>query len=335
MHGLPEFYRSQSNLFALTMPCLICQNETNNETVEVNELQLGLGDAFLYQICGNCGSAQLLNPPEDFSRYYPNQDYYSFNLQKKKARKDVLREAKASYLLYGENPLFGGLLSIGYRMPDYYHWMKTAGVKRADAILDVGCGNGSLLTDLSRLGFTNLTGIDPFINADATLGAIKILKKEIYDLQQPYDLIMMHHSLEHMFQPLQALQKAHGLLKKSGCLLVRIPVMGHYGWQQFGAFWCGLDAPRHIFIPSETGFKLLAQQAGFAIEKLEYDSHDYVIWSSEQYKRGIPLHAPESRMTGKKNSVFSKDEIAQFKKTIAAENKKGNGDTAAFYLRKQ
>ncbi len=77
---------------------------------------------------------------------------------------------------------------------------------------------------------------------------------------------------------------------------------------------------------------MLAQQAGFKIDKLEYDSSDYVIWSGEQYKRGIPLHAPNSRMMGKKNTIFSKEEIELFKMRIAAENKKGNGDTAAFYL---
>ena len=315
-------------------PCLICQNTTNNETITVKELQLGLGDTFEYQRCGKCGSMQLQNPPDDFSRYYPNEDYYSFNLEQKKPTTDALRKAKASYLLYGQNVLLGGLLSIGYKMPDYYHWMKTTKARRDDAVLDVGCGNGSLLSNLATIGFTNLTGIDPFINRDVMLGDIKILKKEIFDLQQPFDLIMMHHSLEHMFQPLRALQKAHRLLKKSGTLLVRIPITGHYGWQHYGALWCGLDAPRHIFIPSEDGFKLLAQQAGFVIDKLEYDSSDYVIWSSEQYKRGIPLHAPNSRMVSRKASIFSKAEIEHFKKTIAAENKKGNGDTAAFYLKK-
>ena len=318
----------------MSTSCLICSNASNNQTFPVKELQLGLGDVFQYQLCSACGSMQLLNPPDDFSRYYPNEDYYSFNLEQKKPAADALRQAKASYLLYGKNTLLGGLLSIGYTMPDYYHWMKATGARRDDGILDVGCGNGSLLSNLATIGFTNLTGIDPFITADARLGDIKILKKELYDLEQPFDLIMMHHSLEHMFEPLRALQKAHGLLKKSGTLLVRIPVMGHYGWQHYGTLWCGMDAPRHIFIPSEDGFKILAHQAGFTLNKLEYDSSDYVIWSSEQYKRGIPLHAPNSRMVSKKASIFPKEEIELFKKTIATENKRGNGDTAAFYLKK-
>lgn len=323
------------NILPLAVPCLICQNTQDNTTYTVTELQLGLGDPFLYQRCGACGTMQLLNPPEDFSRYYPNEDYYSFNLKKKKNNSDALRKAKTSYLLYGKNKMIGGLLSIGYKMPEYYHWMIGTKAKRDDAILDVGCGNGSLLSNLATLGFTNLTGIDPFINEGVTLGTVSILKKEIYDLDGSFDVIMMHHSLEHMFEPLRAVQKAYALLKKDGVLLVRIPIMGNYGWQQYGTFWCGLDAPRHIFIPSESGFHMLAQQASFTIEKLEYDSSDYVIWSSEQYKKGIPLHAPNSRMVNRKADVFSKEEINVFKKRIAVENARNNGDTAAFYLRKQ
>ena len=120
---------------------------------------------------------------------------------------------------------------------------------------------------------------------------------------------MMHHSLEHMFDPWKVLKKAWQLLNNGKRLLVRIPIMGNYGWQRYKNYWCGIDAPRHIFIPSEKGMRLLVEQAGFSVEKLEYDSSDYVIWSSEQYLKGIPLHAPNSRMLNKKNSVFSKKEI--------------------------
>jgi hypothetical protein len=110
--------------------------------------------------------------------------------------------------------------------------------------------------------------------------------------------------------------------------------MGNYGWHKYNTYWCGIDAPRHIFIPSEKGMRILAADAGFTIEKVEYDSGDYVVWSSEQYVKGIPLHAENSRMINKRNSIFSKEEINQFKRTIAGENKKNNGDTAAFYMKK-
>lgn len=317
-------------------PCIICNNTANNKVFVVKELQLGLGDLFDYQLCSHCGSMQLLNPPADFSPYYPNENYYSFNMEMRSPKKPgYLRRIKASYILYGRNVLIGKLLSLGYKVPDFYKWMINTKSQLNDSVLDVGCGNGGLLTKLQKLGFTDLTGIDPFINQERDYGTIRIYKKNIFDLIRKFDLIMLHHSLEHMFDPLKAMQKIHSLLNNGGNLLVRVPVMGTYGWDKYNTCWCGLDAPRHIFIPSEAGMRMLAEQAGFEVEKIEYDSSDYVIWSSEQYLKGIPLHAANSRMISKKNSIFSKEDIREFRKIIAAENAKNNGDTAAFYLKKK
>ena len=319
----------------MTTACIICGNKEANEIFSVKELQLGLDERFQYQLCKNCGSMTLMDPPADFSRYYRNEDYYSIRMEMKALKKPgLIQRAKSGFLLYGKNKLVGSLLSIGYKIPEQYNWLKNSKAQRGDAILDVGCGNGSLLTQLHRMGFTNLTGIDPFINEGHDYGPIKIFKKEIYDLNGSFDLIMMHHSLEHMFQPLKALQKTYSLLNKNKYLLVRIPVMGNFGWQHYKTFWCGLDAPRHIFIPSEKGMRMLAADAGFEIEKVEYDSNNYVIWCSEQYVKGISLHAPESWSMNREKSLFTKEKIKQFQKIIIAENKKNNGDTAAYYLKK-
>jgi hypothetical protein len=110
--------------------------------------------------------------------------------------------------------------------------------------------------------------------------------------------------------------------------------MGNFGWQHYKTFWCGLDAPRHIFIPSEKGMRMLAADAGFEIEKVEYDSNNYVIWCSEQYVKGISLQAAESWSMNREKSLFTKEKIKQFQEIIIAENKKNNGDTAAYYLKK-
>ncbi len=295
-----------------------------------------MGDEFTYQLCGNCGSMQLAEAIPDLSRYYPQEDYYSFNMEMNRPEKpDLLTRVKASYLLYGKNAFIGKLLSIGYKIPDFYDWVIHTRVQLNEAILDVGCGNGSLLNRYFKMGFRNLTGIDPFLDKDHIYPSIRLLKKDIYALDQRFDLIMMHHSLEHMAEPLKALQKARVLLNDDKYLLVRIPIMGNYGWQKYTTKWCGIDAPRHLFIPSERGMRLLAEQAGFSVVEFIYDSSDYVIWSSEQYLRDIPLHAPNSRMINKKKSVFTKAQIRAFKRTIAEENKKNNGDTAAFYLKKK
>jgi SAM-dependent methyltransferase len=315
--------------------CRVCNNTLSNTQYNVPELQLGFGNEFNYLLCNSCGSLQLEAIPADLARYYPNEDYYSFNLELKRQLKvDLLRKLKASYLLFGKGGVLGKLLSLGYKLPDYYQWVKQAGVQYDDAILDVGTGNGSLLTKLFQIGFTNLTGIDPFINETQHYGAVKVLKQDIFATTGPYKLIMMHHALEHMHNPREVMYQAIQLLQPGGILLIRIPIMGNYGWQTYGIYWCGVDAPRHMFIPSENGMLLMGQEAGLSLLHKEYDSSDYVIWSSEQYQKQIPLHAANSYMMNRDASIFTKEQIVHFKTTIAEQNLKNNGDTAAFYFQK-
>ena len=320
----------------MTTTCILCDNAQQNELLRVKELQLGLEEYFEYQLCGSCGSMQLQHIPDNLSKYYPNKDYYSFKLNLKlRDKADTLRKIKTEYLLFGKHKILGGLLSIGYKMPEQLQWMKDLGAKFDDSILDIGTGNGSLLARLFQVGFTNLTGIDPFINDCHDYGSIKILKKDIYQINEQYNVVMMHHSLEHMIEPQKVLEQAMKITKPGGTVMIRIPIMGNYGWQKYGVYWCGIDAPRHIFIPTSKQMRKMAEDAGFTIEKFYYDSSDYLIWSSEQYKLGIPLHDPKSHMFNKDgSSLFSKTDIKRFRSIMKVENEKNNGDTAVICLRK-
>ncbi len=316
--------------------CIICNNTENNTTVALKELYLGLGEIFNYLQCGNCSTLQLQDIPSNLGKYYPNNNYYSFSMgitgiQKK----DSFRKAQADYLLFNKNKIAGSLFTIGFKMPDYHQWMKNTRAKYSDSILDIGTGNGSLLTNLFKIGFTNLTGIDPFIEESKDYGLIKILKMDVFEIKEQYDILMMHHSLEHMFEPKKVLHQLKNILKPGGKLLIRIPIMGNYGWKKYGICWSGLDAPRHIFIPTEKALRMMFEETGFEIECFEYDSNDYIIWSSEQYLQGMPLQDPKSYMINPKASSFTKKQIKKFRKIIQLENEKGNGDTAAIYLRKK
>src|SRR5437899_784906 len=121
--------------------CTICGNIQNNRIYQVKEMQLGLREHFDYLYCSGCGSMQLLTIPTDFSKYYPNQAYYSFNSVNFPKNPDRLRKIKADYLIHGKNQIIGKLLSLGYKVPDFYDWVKIPKIEWTDRILDVGCGN--------------------------------------------------------------------------------------------------------------------------------------------------------------------------------------------------
>jgi 2-polyprenyl-3-methyl-5-hydroxy-6-metoxy-1,4-benzoquinol methylase len=276
---------------------------------------------------------QLVDIPADLGKYYPNKGYYSFNRGSHiSAKPDTLRKLKAAYLIYGKHRLAGRLLSIGYQQPEYYSWIRNAGVRYTDAILDVGTGNGSLLLDLCRIGFTNLSGIDPFIEKDIDYGAIQVHKKDIFSISGQFDFIMLHHAFEHMDEPLKVLQQLFTLLKPGKLLLIRTPVMGGYGWKHYGVNWMDLDAPRHLYIHSLKSMQLLAVAAGFELKQTVFDGNYMSLIGSDQYARDIAVPDKGSYMVDKKDSVYSREDIERFKSINRQNDLDGQSDQAAFYL---
>lgn len=318
-----------------TARCKVCGNETNNVLHQIKEMQLGLREVFTYMECSNCGLMQLQEIPDNLGKYYPNEGYYSFNRGMDiRPRADSLRKLKASYLIYGKNKLTGSILSIGYTKPDYYNWLKIAGVKYNDAILDIGTGNGSLLLDFFKIGFTNLTGIDPFIDKDMQYGTINIYKKSIFETEGQFDYLMLHHAFEHMDEPLKVLQQLYKLVKKGKYVLIRTPVMGKYSWNKYGVNWMDLDAPRHIIVHSLKSMQILAKQAGFEIRNIVFDGNYMSLIGSDQYAKDIALPDTNSYMVNKQASGYSKADIEQFKSTTIQNNIEQQADQAAFYLYK-
>ena len=223
---------------------------------------------------------------------------------------------------------------MGYKVPEYFHWLQIPGINFQDRILDVGAGSGALLADLYKNGFTNLSGIDPFIAKDIEYASFRIRKADIFSLTDTYDYIMLHHVFEHLENPSEILDQLFQLLKPERFLLIRTPVMGTIGWEMYGTDWVQLDAPRHIIIHSVDSMKLLAEKSGFELKRIVFDSTAHYIWASEQYKRNIALTDQDSYMVNKKASIFSKEDINTFEHVAARANAAARGDQAAFYLYK-
>lgn len=317
-------------------PCKVCHNVSGNVLYTVREMQFGLRENFTYQQCGFCGCMQLQNIPADMARHYANSNYYSFQYNIKIKKPTLKHRIRASYLLKNRHKLLGRLLLINKRVPDFIDWMKIPGVDFHDKILDVGTGNGNLLADLYRYGFTNLTGIDPYLDEEKDYGAIKILRKSVFEIKGQWDYIMSHHSFEHMDEPLKVLQQMNKLLKAGGYLLIRMPVMGNYGWKTYGTDWVNLDAPRHLIIHTEKSMAILAGEAGFEVKKVVYDDAEaFSLWASEQYRHDIPLQDKQrSWRHNPEESLFTKEKIAEFLALSEELKKIQQGDQAAFYLYK-
>ena len=315
------------------MQCKICGNSKNNTSYEATELMLGLRDKHNYIQCSACDCLQIENIPENLPSYYPDDDYYSYDkIQSSTGIKKFLITKRDLYAATGSG-LIGKLLHQ-FMPHSKIHTLQKAGVNKNSRILDVGCGAGHLLHSLQEAGFNNLLGIDPFNAEDIHYdNGLNIEKKSIHDMQQgDWDLIMFHHSFEHVADQVETLSKAASLLKSGGTCLVRVPTASSWAWKHYGVNWVQLDAPRHLFLHSIDSMKLLSEKVGLKMKEVVYDSFAFQLWGSEQYLKDIPLNDERSYAVNPDKSLFSKDDIAAFEKRSVELNQQQQGDQAAFYL---
>jgi hypothetical protein len=137
---------------------------------------------------------------------------------------------------------------------------------------------------------------------------------------------MFHHSMEHMSDNVAVLRCAHDKLAPHGKCVVRIPVAS-WAWQHYRHNWVQLDAPRHLVIHTPDSFRRAAEQAGFRISRVTFDSGTLQFCGSELYKRDIPLKQKNSKALN-----FSKSKMREFMRASVDLNRRNLGDQAAFYL---
>jgi len=321
-----------------SMKCKICTNSEKMGLLLAREKYFGSEEVFKYFECPACGCLQIIDPPSDMKKAYP-PDYDPF--KKVKYRQDcnfikaALGKKKDRFALF-EKGITGRLINAAFVKDSLFDLMGNAHVSTNSRILEVGCGAGNLLDYLHDLGFTDLTGIDPYAPAHTGSG-VKILSKTIKELADSgkFDLIVFSHSFEHLQDQLVTLRKVSALLSKNGVCLIRMPVKTEYIWKLYGTNWVGLDAPRHMTIHTVKSFELLLARTDLTLERTIFDSGTDQFIGSEQYVRGIPLTSEKSYYVDPRKSIFNAQRIRVFKKLARQLNEAEQGDQATFFLRKK
>jgi SAM-dependent methyltransferase len=315
--------------------CRICGHDNKSELYVLREMMFGTREKFEYFKCEGCGCLQIKNFPENIQKYYP-PDYFKFPSQTRSGIKGYLFNKREQYL-YRRNSILGKLLALTFGVPENDLWLSKLKLKIDDFILEVGCGKGDLLNKFKDAGYKNLIGVDPYIERDIDYGPnLKIFKKNIFQLENPkFDLIMFHHSFEHLNNPHETFIKLTELVKQTGIVLIRIPLIDSYAWEYYRTDWVQLDPPRHFFLHSVKSLNYLANQHDFIISKIIYDSTAFQFIGSEQYKSNIPLMGSSSFFRGSRNQMFSEEIVGLYQSKAKQLNKVKKGDTASFFLIKK
>lgn len=316
------------------LSCRICRCKEDHPRFTVREMMFGLRETFDYFQCLECGCLQIVRPPADLSKYYPD-NYYSFiESPKNSAIKSFFKKRWASHILRKPNAV-GRLVQKRYGVPAVFEWLARAGVGFDQPILDVGCGGGQFLQSLHSFGFRNLVGADPYVAHDIHYdNGVRVWKRTMDEIEGSYRFIILNHSIEHMNDQHAAVSNIHRLLDE-GCLaLLRLPIAGGYAWKTYGTDWVQLDAPRHLYLHTRKSMDILAREAGLAVEEVVYDGTAFQFWGSEQYRRDIPLLDERSYGVNPDRSGFSAEQLERYNRLATELNGKGEADQACFYLRK-
>lgn len=309
--------------------CRICANARGNKSWNCFEKMYGWGDEFTYVECSQCGCLQISEIPDDLGRYYP-PDYYSFSLkpyptQGLKCRLAALRDLSAAT---GTRRL-GRLLASMVPARSDVASLRLIPVSRQTRILDVGCGRGQLLSILHRAGFRALAGVDPFLTADVEIvPGLLVQKRELRQVREKFDLIMLHHVFEHLEFPCETLSDCRRQLLPGGRILLRFPTVDSAAWEKYREHWVQLDAPRHLFLHSRRSLELIAKRAGLMVEKVVGDSDPFQFIGSEIYQRGGSL----AKDHGAYMRSVSRSVLRRYKREAILLNKINRGDQVAAVL---
>jgi SAM-dependent methyltransferase len=298
--------------------CPFCEERSKRRSIAAKERMFGLEGTFIYVECASCGSLYLDEPPANLSPYYPD-NYYSYAFGQ--AHSLAAKVEEMSTLL---------------KASGYLRFLRRSGVRltKETSFIDVGSGSGGLLRALRSLGFPNGNGIDPYLRPDVQTADIPVVRKPIVDVAESSDVrgdvVMFHHSLEHVADPASDLSAARKLLSPNGMILVRIPIV-NAAWERFQDKWIGLDAPRHLSIPTEDGFRRLASRVGLAVVRMRYDSTAIQFVASEALERGLTL--TQAFPSNPPKTVLRA--VRSIPKSLRAGwlNMRRRGDQAAFALR--
>ena len=126
--------------------------------------------------------------------------------------------------------------------------------------------------------------------------------------------------------PRALLASVQGMLSDDGRVLIRMPVTGGLAWRNYGENWVQLDAPRHLVLYTADGFRRIAEECGFLLDEVFYDSGTFQFWGSELVRSG-EAHA------GGPGDRFTSQQMAAWATEAERLNRALDGDQASFVLR--
>ena len=164
-------------------------------------------------------------------------------------------------------------------------------------MLDVGCGNGDTVFYAKQIGW-QAKGIelDPVAVTAAKSRGLDIVEgtyENLSNYSNEFDCVVCSHVLEHVYDPVKMLQLLTETLKSNGVLILSLPNASSHLRRQFGAYWRGMEAPRHIAIPTVEKIKEMLVQLKFKKIYINHNTNKTLKQSELIFKNAMQFKAKQ------------------------------------------
>jgi len=213
--------------------CPTCGSSNYTKVLTATDYLI-LGESFEIMECANC-SMRFTSPIPDnneITNYYKSDDYVSHT---------------------GKG---NSIINKVYRFVQYFtlHSKKEIvekfSPKKSGSILDIGCGTGKFLKTMKQFGWS-INGVENNDTAreiaENNTGSIILNQIEFFEGKQKYNVITLWHSLEHLHELKQYLNKISISLNTNGVLMIAAPNYHSYDADYYKQDWAAYDVPRHLY----------------------------------------------------------------------------------------
>lgn len=141
-------------------------------------------------------------------------------------------------------------------------------------MLEIGCASGAFLARMAGKGW-QVEGIEfsPAAAKNAQDAGFSVHCGSLESAPDPaeqLDLVVGWMVLEHLHDPVLALDKLHRWTRKDGWLAISVPNAASFQLALFGPRWYPLHLPAHLYHFTPETLKALLNAAGWRIEKIHY-----------------------------------------------------------------
>lgn len=236
--------------------------------------------------CDSCGSGYLNPRPTQVSIHLAYKKYYTHHDEYQRSKLDpstFFTKLRLALINGYRNKVFNACFrpawSVGYFTTlmrprtaeivlDDMRYIPQRPIGKAPKLLDVGCGNGGFLK-LAANGGWQACGCDPDPeaaglvvkedNVDIRTGSASVFLDEA----GTFDIITTSHVIEHVHNPTRELEVMYTLLSSGGMLYLDTPNIDSFGHSFWRQYWLGLDAPRHLSLPTKDMLSTSLSRLGF------------------------------------------------------------------------